>query len=144
MINELLQPRPLGALIATVALSLVAAFVYLKNRSQASNRYFAYFNFALAIWNFGELFVLFTRTHRQLALMLDRVSFLGATAFIYWYLKLIASVTENAHVRERLMAVIYRVFFFSFLVLSVLAPTAFLVKEVNPPPNEEVPGSLFV
>ena len=142
MIESFGQPRVLGAMAATAVFLILGTISLIKNANPSSRRYFAYFNFSLALWNVGEIFIIFIPRHPTLALALDRISYFGAIAFIPCYLKMMRSLATHLPPRPRLLAA-YRIFFIAGVILSALLVTPLIIKDVSLPPLEEIPGPFF-
>lgn len=62
---------------APLAVAGIGAFVLFKSPKNAVNRYFAFFNFSLALWNIGDFFALFLNHYHSWAVLAYRVSSIG-------------------------------------------------------------------
>jgi diguanylate cyclase (GGDEF)-like protein len=131
----------ISALCATIFVSCVGFYIYIKNKDAKLNKTFFLMNLSIALWNCSDFFVVFLQKEIN-PLIIVRISYVGAIFIAPFFAKLIFLITEDYNKK------FYKKFFTVSVCLSfilfVINFTNLFVRNVIISPYREETGPLYI
>ncbi|MBN2407874.1 MAG: GAF domain-containing protein [Elusimicrobia bacterium] len=130
-----------SALLGSVFSFLIGLLVYLRNKKGELNRSFFFMNISISLWNLADILIITSKTN-DIALVWDRIAYVGAFFIAPFFAKLIFTFTDHYEKRSY-----RRLFYCLFAVggfLSVMSiSTPLIIKSVTRNPFTEEVGIIY-
>lgn len=127
--NSLLRQSVIALSTTSIAIAILAAFIYLKGRKKTVYWTFALYSLSTALWSGGEAYSIST-TSKELGLLWWRINHIGVIFIPVFFVHFVYSLLELNNRRRNIVKAVY----IFALIFSILDATKLLILEVVPKP----------